>query len=144
MDIASIIIAALALLVSIASFVKRSAASKTANDLTKGQVEMQIRSMITVAKAHFSEMSNQLAANPDNPTLKASVSAALEDVANAYDEACAKYLDGKVDKQRFKQLYVNEIRNWVDSEAVKDKYIMPQSRFHATVKVYDEWNNLER
>ena len=105
---------------------------------------MQIRSMITVAKAHFSEMSNQLAANPDNPTLKASVSAALEDVANAYDEACAKYLDGKVGKQRFKQLYVNEIRNWVDSEAVKDKYIMPQSRFHATVKVYDEWNNLER
>lgn len=105
---------------------------------------MQIRSMITVAKAHFSEMSNQLATNPDNPTLKASVSAALEDVANAYDEACAKYLDGKVDKQRFKQLYVNEIRNWVDSEAVKDKYIMPQSRFHATVKVYDEWNNLER
>ena len=144
MDIASIIIAALALLVSIASFVKSSAASKTANDLTKGQVEMQIRSMITVAKAHFSEMSTQLAANPDNPTLKASVSAALEDVANAYDEACAKYLDGKVDKQRFKQLYVNEIRNWVDSEAVKDKYIMPQSRFHATVKVYDEWNNLER
>ena len=58
MDIASIIIAALALLVSIASFVKSSAASKTANDLTKGQVEMQIRSMITVAKAHFSEMSN--------------------------------------------------------------------------------------
>ena len=129
MEIASIIIAALALLVSIASLVKSSAASKTANDLTKGQVEMQIRSMITVAKAHFSEMSNQLAANPDNPT---------------YDEACAKYLDGKVDKQRFKQLYVNEIRNWVDSEAVKDKYIMPQSRFHATVKVYDEWNNLER
>ena len=40
MDIASIIIAALALLVSIASFVKSSAASKTANDLTKGQVEM--------------------------------------------------------------------------------------------------------
>ena len=70
MDIASIIIAALALLVSIASFVKSSAASKTANDLTKGQVEMQIRSMITVAKAHFSEMSNQLAANPDNECLQ--------------------------------------------------------------------------
>lgn len=144
MEIASFIIAALALLVSFASFVKSSAASKTANDLTKGQVEMQIRSMITAAKVHFSEMSNQLVANSDNPTLKASVTAALEDVANAYDEACAKYLDGKVDKQRFKRMYVDEIRNWVDSEAVKDKYIMPQSRFHATVKVYDEWNNLEQ
>ncbi len=144
MEIISIVISAIALLVSIASFIKSSAADKTANDLTKGQVEMQIRGMITAAKEHFAEMSNQLAANPDNSTLKASVIAALENVANAYDEACAKYLDGKVDKQTFKRMYVNELRNWVESEDVKEKYIMPQSKFHATVKVYDEWNNLER
>ena len=105
---------------------------------------MQIRSMITSAKSHFSEMSNQLAANPDNETLKASVSAALEDIANAYDEACMKYLDGKVDKARFKRAYINEIKNWVEDDVVKDKYVMPQSKFHATVKVYNEWYNLEQ
>ena len=33
-------------------------------------------------------------------------------------------------------MYVNELRNWVESEDVKEKYIMPQSKFHATVKVY--------
>lgn len=158
MEVISIIISALALVVSIISFVKSNAAAKTANglnqtanhlaqtanDLTQGQVEMQIRSMITSAKSHFAEMSNQLAANEENETLKASVSAALEDVANAYDEACMKYLDGKVDKDRFKRAYINEIKNWVENDAVKDKYVMPQSKFHATVKVYNEWYNLEQ
>lgn len=104
MEVISIIISALALVVSVISFVKSNEAAKTANgltqtanDLTQGQVEMQIRSMITSAKSHFAEMSNQLVANTGNETLQASVSAALEDVANAYDEACMKYLDGKVD-----------------------------------------------
>ena len=27
--------------------------------------------------------------------------------------------------------------------ATKEKYIEPQTKFHATVKVYTEWNNLE-
>lgn len=144
MEIATIIISALALLISIISVVKSSNASKTANDLIKGQVEMQIRSMITVAKEHFSQMSNQLASNPNNEILINSVSAALEDVANAYDEACSKYLDMKVDKERFKKTYVNEIRNLVESNELKDKYTMPQSKFNATVKVYNEWNNFEQ
>lgn len=157
-EVISIIISALALVVSIISFIKSNVAAKTANglnqtannlaqtanDLTQGQVEMQIRNMITSAKSHFAEMSNQLAANTDNETLKASVSAALEGIANAYDEACMKYLDGKVDKARFKRAYINEIKNWVESDAVKDKYVMPQSKFHATVKVYNEWYNLEQ
>ena len=151
MEVISIIISALALVVSVISFVKSNEAAKTANgltqtanDLTQGQVEMQIRSMITSAKSHFAEMSNQLVANKGNETLQASVSAALEDVANAYDEACMKYLDGKVDKARFKRAYINEIKNWVESNDVKDKYVMPQSKFHATVKVYNEWYNLEQ
>lgn len=144
MEVISIIISASALVVSVISFIKSNEAAKTANDLTQGQVEMQIRSMITSAKSHFAEMSNQLAANTGNETLQASVSAALEEVANAYDEACMKYLDGKVDKTRFKKTYINEIKNWVESDAVKNKYVMPQSKFHATVKVYNEWYNLEQ
>lgn len=76
--------------------------------------------------------------------IQASVSASLEEVANAYDEACMKYLDEKVDKVRFKRAYIYEIKNWVESDAVKNKYVMPQSKFHATVKVYNEWYNLEQ
>ena len=47
-------------------------------------------------------------------------------------------------KARFKRAYINEIKNWVESNDVKDKYVMPQSKFHATVKVYNEWYNLEQ
>ena len=78
-----------------------------------------------------------------NQTLIASTKAALEDVLNAYDEACAKYIDKKVDTERFKKLYVTEIRNLVEDNNTKSYYVMPQSKFQATVKVYREWNNLE-
>ena len=63
--------------------------------------------------------------------------------AQPYDEACAKYIDKKVDITRFNKLYVTEIRNLVEDDNTKSYYIMPQSRFQATVKVYREWNNLE-
>lgn len=151
MEVISIIISALAILVSIVSLIKSDIASKTANDLnqrsndfTQGQVEMQIRNMITSAKAQLSVMNNQLSQNKENEVLKASFSDACEEVANAYDEACMKYLDGKVDKERFKKAYINEIKNIVENDVFKDKYVMPQSKFHATVKVYNEWHNLEK
>ena len=39
--------------------------------------------------------------------LKKAITAALEEVCNAYDEACMKYLDNKVDKKRFKKTYIS-------------------------------------
>lgn len=113
------------------------------NALTKGQVEMQIREMISIAKWRYADLGIQLASDSENDTLAASTIAALEDVLNAYDEACAKYNDNKVDKERFKKLYVTEIRNLVEHENTRDYYVMPQSRFQATVKVYRKWNNIE-
>lgn len=129
-------ISVLAFAFSLFSFIRSSA-------LIKGQVEMQIREMISSARWRFSDLSIQLADEENNTTLAASTMAALEDVLNAYDEACAKYIDNKVDRERFKKLYANEIRNLVEDENTKKYYVMPQSRFQATVKVYREWNNLE-
>ena len=85
-----------------------------------------------------------LSKEPKNKVIQQQVMAALESVANAYDEACTKYIDGKIDKNRFKKTYANELRKWVESESVKDKYVMPHSQYKATIKVYDEWNNLEK
>ena len=135
-DWISIGISVLALGFSLFSFFRSSS-------LTKGQVEMQIREMISSAKWRYADLGIQLAKDNQNTTLVASTTAALEDVLNAYDEACAKYIDNKVDKERFKKLYVTEIRNLVEDENTKSYYVMPQSRFHATVKVYRKWNNLE-
>lgn len=157
-EVFALIVSIFSLGVSILAFIKNNSASskanqlnsvanelsKAQNDLAKGQVEMQIREMISLAKNRYADLAILLSKDRENSTLEMSVSAALEDVSNAYDEACAKYIDGKVDKIRFKKLYIHEIRNWVENNTTKNKYIMPQSKFHATVKVYEEWNNLEQ
>lgn len=115
----------------------------TANLMQMGQVEMQIRELILNAQARFTDLSIQMNQAEDNSHFIQPLESALESVCNAYDEACAKYLDGKVDKVRFKQLYHNEIRQWVEDDATKDKYSAVQSKYPATVKVYKEWNVLE-
>ena len=67
----------------------------------------------------------------------------LEMVCNAYDEAWAKYLDGKVDKVRFKKLYYTEIKNLVEDNNTKPHYNTIDSKFQATIKI-EEWNNFEK
>ena len=104
---------------------------------------MQIREMISSAQCRYTDLGIQLSKDDQNETLIASVNAALEYVLNVYDEACAKYIDKKVDRERFKKLYITEIRNLVENDSTKSYYVMPQSKFQATVKVYREWYNLE-
>lgn len=67
----------------------------------------------------------------------------LEDYLNAFDEACTKYIDGKIDKTRFKKTYFDELRQLVENDAFKDRYSDPQTKYEATVKVYKEWKNRE-
>lgn len=133
----------IAIIISIVAFGFSLFSFFKSNSLTKGQVEMQIRDMISSAKWRYADLGIQLSKDNQNQTLIASTKAALEDVLNAYDEACAKYIDKKVDTERFKKLYVTEIRNLVEDNNTKSYYVMPQSKFQATVKVYREWNNLE-
>lgn len=141
------IIALFALFISIISLFKswqaKDMANKLTNEanmLTKGQVEIQIREMISAARYRYSEMGCKfLDKETKEETAKSFINSATEDYLNAYDEACAKYLDGKVDKKRFKKLYFNEIKNLVEHEQTRDKYIGPQTRFQDTVDVYQEW-----
>ena len=146
------IIALCALIVSIISIYKSNKASETANKLnkdanilTQGQVEIQIREMISAAKSRYIDVGCRFANNDsDKSLLKPIVAAVEEEVCNAYDEACMKYLDNKVDIERFKKNYFNEIKNLVEDENTREKYIEPQTKFHATVEVYKKWNNLEQ
>ncbi|MDR0868739.1 MAG: hypothetical protein LBP75_09770 [Planctomycetota bacterium] len=142
-EIITILLSIGAIAISVIAIVKSNNAAKTANDLTKGQVEMQIREMISSARRHYADMATKLPNEDATPVISKLIASALEDVRNAYDESCAKYIDGKVDKERFKKLYVTEIRNLVESESTKSEYIQPQSKYEATCKVYKEWNCLE-
>ena len=55
-----------------------------------------------------------------------------------------KYLDKKVDIKRFKKNYYTEIKNLVENENTKDVYANIQTKYHATVEVYEKWNNPEK
>ncbi|WP_434799330.1 hypothetical protein [Terrisporobacter vanillatitrophus] len=93
--------------------------ANTANEMQKGQVEMQIRELISSARSRYQDKAVQA----DDELFQALIESAHEDVLNAYDETCAKYIDEKVDKKRFKKLYFDEIRQLVTDEANKQLYI---------------------
>lgn len=116
---------------------------KMSNEMQMGQVEMQIREMISSARSRYQDKVLQVKDYSDKKLKEALLNAALEDFLNAYDEACAKYLDSKVDRLRFKKLYHDEIRQLVTDEENIEKYREPQTKYHATVKVYRQWNDLE-
>ena len=158
MDISMVILTALTVLVSVIALcfsynasqkgnalsIAANDLTKTANEMQKGQVEMQIREMISTARSRYQDKVVQLSSHETNEIYGAVVESAHEDVLNAYDEACAKYLDCKVDRERFKKLYHDEIRQLLNEATNKDKYCESHTKFHATNKVYIEWNNLEK
>ena len=69
---------------------------------------------------------------------------AIETMLNVYDEACAKYLDGKVDKERFRRSYHKSIRHLVESGEFENQFNTPCSSYKCILRVYDKWFNLEK
>jgi hypothetical protein len=73
-----------------------------------------------------------------------SFNAAVEGNINAYEEACAKYLDGKVDRKRFGKNYRVALRQLIETPELKGYFDAVTSRYKAILKVYDSWENLEK
>lgn len=142
-SIVSVIISIVALCLSASAQNKGNRIAETANEMLKGQVEMQIRTMITDARNRYEDVSAKLGKHEDKQVLNDIIHSALESCLNAYDEACAKYIDSKVDKERFKKLYFEEIKQLVENESLTEYYSETQTRYKATVIVYKEWNNKE-
>jgi len=69
---------------------------------------------------------------------------AIENNINSYEDACSKYIDGKIDKIRFKKTYNTEIRQLVERKNLENYFNPITSSYKAVLKVYDEWNNLEK
>jgi len=150
------VISVLALIVSIVAIIFSYRANRTAHALAAnanaisgrssaiqmGQAEIQIREMISNAWSRHEDLYSKKISGSlevDDDLLES----VLEGVCSAYDEACAKYLDGKVDKERFRKNYRTEIRQLVEDTNTKEKYLEPQTKYQDTVKVYREWNNVE-
>lgn len=121
--------------------------------LSNGNMEIQVREMISEARRFLaSAIQNTLMSriNSDiakNPSLVELVDNLLrdaqQDYLNAYEEACMKYIDGKIDKTRFRKTYFEEIRNIVRDKNFKEQFDF-SSTYYAIKQVYDEWSNPER
>lgn len=134
MELAMAILSAVsAAAAALAAFFTYYNSKKTGN----GNVELQIRSMIFEAKHRQFEVMIKLVENPNEKRFKIITDALTEDILNAYDEACAKYNDRKVDRERFKKMYFHEIGQLVEN--FPDKYNSVTTRFKATLTVYQEW-----
>lgn len=117
--------------------------------ISQGMAENEIFQLVSAARKIFQEISLSIMqqekdAEKKDEIKKGLLNNAIEELLNAYENGCAKYLDNKVDKDRFKKIYMVEIRNVVEKESFKDKFNPNTSRYKAILKVYNEWNNLEK
>lgn len=134
---------------------------KRANDIAIGQSETALREAISNTRQRMQEaiykieevlqgrdISNLNTAENNRLTLlKQSLSSATEDLLNAYENACGKYIDDKIDKNRFKKSFVNEISNLCKSDVeTYAKHMHPEgtSKYEAIWKVYREWHRHEK
>ena len=141
MDIAALILSTITATISaITAMLTYLNGKKTAY----GNIELQIRTMISEAKYRQIQFAEKLAYDTTNEFVKKQYEALSEELLNAYDEACAKYLDGKVDKERFRKMYFHEIKQIVECEDYSNDYNKVSSRYKATIKVYKEWIDLEK
>ncbi|WP_321834367.1 hypothetical protein [Clostridium butyricum] len=114
------------------------------NKLVQGQVEVQIRERITNARIRYEDLTIRYKNDLNNNLITDVFESAKEEFLNSYDEACQKYLDKKVDKQRFKKSYMVEIQSIVKNTSFKEKYDTQSTPYKATVKVYNKWFDLEK
>lgn len=141
-------IAVIALIISIISLI-------TSKRNSSAMIELNINERITTTKEKVGDVSNIMTpllakGKPNADEIRMidlyskQFDLAIENNLNAYEESCAKYLDNKVDKKRFKKLYKTEIRQLVEKAELKKYFDGVSSNYKATLKVYKEWEDLEK
>jgi hypothetical protein len=134
---------------------KRLADRQTA--LEEGNSEWELFKAITESRLNFEsnsvkavELNCSFALNPNLDKSKlpqlerictSLVKSSLESYFNAYEEACSKYLDNKIDKARFEISYKKDIENLIKDHTA---YFGADTRYHAIVRVHQKWTNPEK
>lgn len=163
--VGSAIFALGSLVVAIISIVKANSFSKNVlnksevqNMIAMGNLELFISERISSSRDKVGDITVILSpllgkkkstglSSDEELTLEAQtrvLNAAIENNINAYEDACSKYIDQKVDVVRFKKLYNTEIRQLVESPSMQQFFNPLTSKFKAIIKVYNEWNDLEK
>ncbi|MDP8233600.1 MAG: hypothetical protein P9M06_02210 [Candidatus Saelkia tenebricola] len=113
------------------------------------QTELYINERITNTKEKVSEHTNEMAPlkvkkdltieNQELLRIKEQIlKTAIENNLNAYEEACAKYIDKKIDRKRFKKTYKIEIKQLVENKNFKSYFDKVTSPYKTILTVYNE------
>ena len=73
-------------------------------------------------------------------SIEALLKEAKESFCNVIDSACGHYIDGRLNKIRFKKMYADAFRSHVDNEEFSGKYNTTGSKYQSTIKCVKEWN----
>ncbi|WLO87344.1 hypothetical protein IFU33_22795 (plasmid) [Pantoea agglomerans] len=144
---------------------KATGLAQTANDISsialsnaqdafrnvQGDSELAIHEAITTALNRMEDCSVKLATaksqqNSDlteiNQTL---LETAIQNLLNAYDIACQRYLDNKLDQKRFVQTYQRRLQELFDENKPYKTFIKDSSstKYHALHTVHARINNPE-
>ena len=153
-ELISIIIASVSAIIAVLSVLS----ARKANTLSSSGIETSLRSLIENGRNIVNTISITMApllAQKDEKSFseiqrkeldiyKGLFKSAVESWLNTYEEACAKYIDNKIDKTRFKKQFHSEIRGVVECQELKSFFDPTTSKFKTILKVYEEWENLEK
>lgn len=113
----------LAILISIFSFFYAHKQKKN----SEGQLELQIEEAIKASEKYVVETVTE------SDKLRAF---AICNYLNTFETACAKYLDNKIDKKRFKKEYKKSVDNLFEDEEIA-MYLGANSKYTSIIKFYN-------
>lgn len=162
-EIITIVISLGSLVVAGIALSQSSRASSTANaiaaenlKLMHAQVEIDLRNQINESRRNVEEfyranddfLARDVASLTEDERkkrerLKTAAGSLIEGYVSALDAACQKYIDGKIDKIRFKKGYQREVRQAVQDDSHRDFFKVGHG-YNALIRVYEEWENPER
>ena len=122
------------LLFSLVSLIISIISMRQTQLISYGQLETDLRLLLSDAKKQLVEYIQN---NKEEIELR-TLNLHKENLLNAYEELCAKYIDKKVDRRRFKKMYFSEIKNIVEDVSFKDLVGLP-GKYEAVKKVYNKW-----
>lgn len=110
----------------------------------KGILETEIKKNIVEARLRIIEYVHKMSENTnkdDKKLFEHIIESLYEDYRNAYEDACSKYEDKKIDRSRFEKMYKDSIKNLVEDEIHQKYYAEPQTKYTCTVNFYKKWKD---
>jgi hypothetical protein len=146
--------------VSIVALVFSAVANYSARRVQQASVEYTGRAMLIQARKVVGELFVQLVKFPEESTatpaekaqrqaIAVALEQATEDQVNVYEEMCSKYLDKKVDQERFRKMYQREIRTLIE-RSTKNQMLQRilgtygSSPYDCIWKCFREWEGKDK